>query len=371
MFSPHQQPSSQQQQQQQQQQSQSSQILAQQQPSRRISVSGSPSASVQLGSMALSAQSIDEDSPMNTFQHASNIRNPSFDTDSVFLLNGNNNSASATSLSSSLSNSLILNGSSNPVGTGGANTNSSISAGIVGSNSNSNSSNTSTNGSNNPATNMSYMQSPFNIQGPIQQQPFNDQRRFTWTGSNLSIDPSAGTSVTNPAAATPTSNTSLNGGLFTFSPILSSIQKYREQLPVIPPQQQIQPHQTPIQTSETLNYPNNLQNQQLLGSVPSPSISQNIAALFKRLDDTVFELKTEFKLLEQENEQLRINLNQTHTGSMDAFADNNTDFSTSNLVSNATNPGTTNAASSSTGTYIFIFLFTNCWVFFANFFLLF
>lgn len=305
---------------QQQQLSQASQGLSQQHPIRRVSVSGSPSANMHLGSMALSSQSIDEDSPLGSFpqQQSSNTRTQSFDADTNFGLTSNNKSASTSSLTSSMSNPLILNGSNNSGVAGGAISNNS--QGISNSNAGTGSS-------------LPFMQSPFNIPGSSQQpQPYNDQRRFTWASSNLSIEPTANSSVVNNSAVTPTTNSTLNGGPFTFSPIISSMQKFREQLPVIPAQ--LQSHHTPIQNNGVLNHSSFLSNQPLLGLNPSSTTLENIGALFKRLDNTIFELKSEFNLLEQENEQLRTQLKQTQPSSTDTKTDSSVDFPASSSQGN-------------------------------------
>lgn len=318
----------------QQNQQQSSQNQpSQQQPFRRISVSGSPNA-VQLGSMALSAQSIDEDSPLSTFQSPSGGRGLGFDSDTTFGLTSNNKSASTTSLNSSLSNSLVLNGSGSGAGilggnsssggnpntlAGSNNNNGNSSSGNININGNSNSINSGAGGGmgSNSLNNISFMQTPYNI-GSVQQQPYTEQRRFTWANNSLSIDPNAGASMANPSAATPTTNNNLNGGPFTFSPILSSIPKYRDQLPIMQSQQQGPSHQTPIHPSTALN-DNFLSNQ-----LSSPS--SNIQALMKQLDETVYKLKAGFRLLEQENEQLKLQLKQNRKDSVDVLFDSNVDL---------------------------------------------
>ncbi|VVT58336.1 uncharacterized protein SAPINGB_P006155 [Magnusiomyces paraingens] len=152
--------------------------------------------------------------------------------------------------------------------------------------------------------------SPFNIPPPT---AFHEpQRRFTWTttsNNNTLVD----LPVTNLSNAqlnsggnnnnnNISSSSSNNNNSFATSGLLSSLPKYRDSA-IIPPgqQQQQQQHQQasiPIQQPTSNSYQQQQQPQQI----------QNIGILLKRLDDTVFELKSEFRLLYQENERLRYQL---------------------------------------------------------------
>lgn len=278
---------------------QPSQSQSQSQFGRR-SVSGPHSS---LTSIGISSQSIDEDSPLQTLSNSSLTMPSPFDSEIGSALSNSATAALPGSLVSgpaasnlihsnnSSSNSNIFGSLTNAASTS-SNTSSSASL-INGSNTNASIINSNANPSSNHA---SFIQSsPFsNIQQPFaepQQQQL-QQRRFTWTTTTLGAE--SGPMLSSGAV--------INNIPFTSTQMLSSLPKYRES-----PQQQ-----TPIQTPTTLHnpyaagfYPQSQPQPQL--HAPSPNA---VAALFKKLDDTVFELKSEFKLLELENSRLRFQLKQ-------------------------------------------------------------
>lgn len=133
------------------------------------------------------------------------------------------------------------------------------------------------------------------------------QRRFTWGNSSTSLNMEAssvnGANLSNTSgmfssnnstsnSVNTTTNVNLSSSLpFASSPILSSLPRYKNE-------QALPNHQTPIQTPASL-FPS------------STSLnSKNVYYLLKVLDDVVLELKSEFRLLEQENERLKVSLRQ-------------------------------------------------------------